>query len=288
MKYILEYIPLRVAVFALSLLPRSIALKVGKAAGSLACLLMGKRLGLAISNIQAALPGTSEEKAREIVKGCWQNLGMSAADVASLPSVDKENFFTIVDAKGVEHVKASQAKGKGILMIGGHYGPWEFTSHVFAFSQIPMAAVARRIKNPYVDALLNHYRTLHGNTLIQARNAVRNTIRDLKEGKGVGILIDHRVAEGGLVVPFLGRPAHTTTMPAILALRLRAPVHFIRAWRQGGKIKLEITPEMDLSGVPNSPEGIEKATRMMNGVFEGWIREKPENWLWIHNRWKTG
>jgi len=286
-KYILEYIPLRIAVFILSILPRSIAMKIGKGAGSLACRLMTSRYRIARQNILEALPGTSENDVRGIVKGCWQNLGLTAAEIASLPSIDKEKFFSIVDAKGLEHAKASHAKGKGFLMIGGHYGPWEFTSHIFAFSGIPTAAVARRIKNPHVDELVNHYRTLHGNEVMLSKNAVRNSMRALKDGKMVGILIDHRVAEGGLQIPFLGKPAHTTSLPAILALRLQIPVHFIRAWREAGKIKVEILPAMDFTGVPNSPEGIDKATRRMSRVFEDWVREKPENWLWIHNRWKT-
>lgn len=287
MKFILEYIPLKAFMVLLGLLPRGTALKVGRGLGSLACRVMRSRYLVARQNILASFPGMSEDDVCRIVTGCWQNLGQSAAEIASLQSITKEKFFAIVDAKGLEHAQASHAKGKGFLMIGGHYGPWEFTSHIFAFSGIPTAAVARRIKNIHVDALVNYYRTIHGNEVMLSRNAVRNSMRALKDGKMVGILIDHRVMEGGLQVPFLGKPAYTTSLPAILALRLEIPVHFIRAWREGDKIKVEILPAMDFTGVPNSPEGIEKATRMMSRVFEDWVREKPENWLWIHNRWKT-
>jgi KDO2-lipid IV(A) lauroyltransferase len=221
------------------------------------------------------------------VTGCWQNLGQLAAEIANLPSLTKEKFFSIVDMKGIEHVQDSYAKGKGLLMICGHYGPWEFYLQSFALSGIPIEIVARRIKNPYVDALVTHYRTIHGTQIILSKNAARNTLRALKEGKMVGILIDHNVREGGLRIPFLGRMANTTSLPAILALRLGVPVHFIRGWREGEKIKSEILPAMNFAGVPNNPEGIEKVTQMMCKVFEDWIREKPENWFWIHNRWKN-
>ena len=192
-----------------------------------------------------------------------------------------------MDMKGIEHVQDSYAKGKGLLMICGHYGPWEFYLQSFALSGIPIEIVARRIKNPYVDALVTHYRTIHGTQIILSKNAARNTLRALKEGKMVGILMDHHVREGGLTIPFLGRMANTTSLPALLALHLGVPVHFIRGWHEGEKIKMEILPAMNFAGISNSSEGIKKVTQMMNKVFEDWIREKPENWFWIHNRWKN-
>ena len=286
MRYILEYIPLRILIFVLGLFPRDISLKIGKALGTLACLCMRPRYRLARKNILESLPGVSEEKLRRIIIGCWQNLGASAAELSTLPSLSREQYLSCFETDGLEHLKKSHALGKGLILLAAHYGPWEFSGHLFPLNGIRTAAVARRIKNPYVDRLVNRFRSFYGNEVILAKNAVRNTMRALKEGKMVCILMDHRVTEGDLQIPFLGRPAHTTSLPAILALKLKIPIHPVRFWREGTTVKVQAMPAVNFRGIPDNKEGIKEATQKMNSILEDWIREKPENWLWIHNRWK--
>ncbi|MBI3012740.1 MAG: lysophospholipid acyltransferase family protein [Elusimicrobia bacterium] len=149
-----------------------------------------------------------------------------------------------------------------------------------------MAVVARRVKNPYVNDMVTRFRSCSGTQVILARNAVRETIRWLKAGNVTTMLIDHRVMEGGLRVPFFGRPAYTSSLPAVLALRYSIPVHCARCWKDGDTIRLQFERKMDFSGLEQSQEGVAEATQRMNRVIEGWIRERPELWLWIHNRWK--
>jgi Kdo2-lipid IVA lauroyltransferase/acyltransferase len=103
----------------------------------------------------------------------------------------------------------------------------------------------------------------------------------------VVVLMDHRVREGDLQVPFLGRPAYTTGFPAIVALKGEVPIHFMRCFREGNNVRVQFTPAMDFSDLPHGKEGILPATKKMNAVWENWIKEKPEPWLWIHNRWKN-
>ncbi len=286
-RYLLEYIPLKFLVFILSSFPRKTGLKIGRGIGNLACRLMPSRYKIAKQNIVSIFPGITDKRVDEIIKGCWHNLGETAAEVSVLPTLKPEEYLPLYETEGMEHLRESYAKGKGVLMLTGHYGPWEPLECFFPRNGIKTCVVARRIKNPYVDDLVNGFRKFHGNEVIFAREAVKNSLRALKAGKMVVVLIDHRVMEGDLQIPFLGKPAYTTSFPAFMALRQNVPVHFLRCWREGEKVKTQITPAMSFEGIPNSKEGVVTATIQMNKVLEDWIREKPEPWLWIHNRWKT-
>ena len=173
------------------------------------------------------------------------------------------------------------------MIVTAHYGAWEVGSKFWPSCGFETAVVARRVKNPLVDHFVTVIRSAHGVRVIHARDAVRQAIRWLKDGRLLAILIDHRVTEGGLMVPFFGRPASTTSLPAILALRYSIPVHMVRCWRQNAKVKIHIDPAIDFSDLSQNEEGILEATKRMSAVVEGWVRERPKDWLWIHNRWKV-
>jgi KDO2-lipid IV(A) lauroyltransferase len=101
-----------------------------------------------------------------------------------------------------------------------------------------------------------------------------------------GLLFDQRITAGGLQVPFFGRPAHTTGMPALLALRMECPIVPLRSWRENGRITVEFLPPLEIEPGPATPERVEAVTRQLNDMLERWIKERPSQWLWIHNRWK--
>jgi KDO2-lipid IV(A) lauroyltransferase len=171
--------------------------------------------------------------------------------------------------------------------VTGHFGAWELGARFWPAQGFRTAVVARRIKNPLVDAWVTGIRSSGGVRVIPAREAVRESVRWLKQGNLLGILIDHRVTEGGLKIDFFGRPAFTTALPAILALRYGVPVHPVHSWREKDKVKVHIAPAMDFSDLKSRDESITEAVSRMNKVVESWVRERPEAWLWIHNRWKT-
>jgi KDO2-lipid IV(A) lauroyltransferase len=160
---------------------------------------------------------------------------------------------------------------------------WEWTPLFVAFSGIPMAAVARRMKNPLIDAFLTRVRSSHGVTMFLHKNAVREGLRWMKGGKALGLLIDQRITAGDASVPFFGRPARTTTMPALLAQRTGAAVHGIGARRESDRIVIEVDEAMDLT--PFNGDAV-AATGAMTARLETWVRRDPSSWLWMHNRWK--
>lgn len=288
MKYWTEYLALRGVTAPLSVLPRNFALAVGRAIGRGLNAILGSRQKIAAENLRKSFPGISEAEVRNTIRGCWENLGAGAAEFTQLPAMSDDELQSIAEFQGLDLLKKSIAKGKGVIILTGHYGAWELGTRFWPHAGLDMAVVARRVKNPLVNAWVTRVRSSHGVRVILARNAVRETIQWLKKGKVLGILIDHRVVEGGLKIPFFGRPAYTSSLPALLALRYEAPIHPVHCWREGEKVKIHVAAAMDFSGLETREEDLAEATLRMNRVVEGWVRERPAAWLWIHNRWKGG
>ncbi len=285
-QYAVEYTGVRLLAGFLCLLPRREALEAGRAVGRILGRLMVSRGELARKNILNSLPGISQAQADLLVKQCWENLGAGAAEFVTTPGMSREEIFSFSEMDGIERLRKSYAEGKGVLMVTAHYGAWELGAKVWPMSGFKTAVVARRVKNPLVNRFVTRIRCCEGVRVLLAHDAVRESIRWLKQGNLLAVLIDHRVTEGGLKIPFFGRPAATTSMPAILALRYGIPVHMVHSWREGDRVKIHIAPPLDLSDLTASEADIAQATRRMNAVVEAWVRERPEAWLWIHNRWK--
>ncbi len=216
----------------------------------------------------------------------FTHLSLGQVPTGTCPK-DSDELSSLTDSTGLEFVRQSYKKGKGVLIFTAHYGVWELGGKFWPESGFKTAVVARRIKNPYVNELVTHIREGSGAKVILARDAVRESIRWLKEGGLLAVLIDHRVTAGGLAIPFFGKPAYTTSLPAILALRYDIPIHPAYCIRDGKKFKVQIDPAMDFSDLKPTEEGIQEATLRMNKVVEGWIRQHPQAWLWIHDRWKV-
>lgn len=286
LKYIVEYALLRLFTLPLALLPRRAALNLGGFIGFLLYKALYSRLKLAADNLRKSFPSMSETQVRLTIRKCWENLGGLAAEFVRLPAMTDHEIETLAEAHGLEQIRKSYAEGKGVIILTGHYGLWELGAKFWPWSGFNIAVVARRIKNPFVNEYINRVRSSHGARVILSRDAVRESIRWLKAGNAVAVLIDHRVAEGSLNVPFLGRPAATTALPALLALKYNVPVHPARCWRENGKVFIRVEPAMDFSDLGKAESDIAEATLRMTRVVETWIRERPEAWMWIHNRWK--
>jgi len=285
-RYLLEYVPLSVVAAFFYVLPRKTALKLSAALGRLVGKIMRGRTALAKRNLKLLLPDAPDSELSRIISDCWANLGMVFSDLVQISKYSREKYLSEHAIMGMEHVRKSLEKGRGALIVTAHIGSWELSGQCFPFMDIPTAMIARRIKNPHVDRFVNRMRRFNGNAVIPARDAVRKSIRWLASGKSLAVMIDHRVAEGGLNIPLFGRPAATTTLPALLALRYDVPVHTLQMQREGESLRIVLSPEISFTDLAGRPDAILEATARMNRMLESWVREKPHEWLWIHNRWK--
>lgn len=284
--YLLEYAFARAFVGAMRSLPEAAGRPVGRALARALGKLISSRSRLAAGNLRLAFPDADDHQIRRWVAECWNNLGEFIWEFSQIPGMTPEDYFKSVDVEGMEHIRRSQAAGKGIILITAHYTNWEKLTQLFSFSGIHLAVIARRMKNPYVNGYITDIRAKNDTQVFLHKNAVRESIRWLKKGNTVGMLIDQRITDGGARVPFFNRPAYTTTLPALLALRIGSPIHTVYCWREGKRLKIRISPPMDVAGLAANEEGILKVTAHLNLEVESWVRERPPLWLWIHDRWK--
>ncbi len=249
---------------------------------------MGRLLGphlpsseTARKNLAAAFPEKSAAEREEIVAGMWDNLGRTVSEYAHLSRIDRYVSFD-----GEEHLQAARDNNTPHIFWAAHLANWEIPPVFAKKTGLDMYPVYRRPNNPGVDGLLRHARGAGAAGLIaKGAGGAREMLAVLKKNGALGILIDQKLSEG-VPIPFFGRDAMTAPALAHFALRFACPVHPVRIERlKGCRFKMTVYPALD---VPLSGDR-ERDTRVMlteiNRVLEGWIREHPEQWLWIHRRW---
>lgn len=285
-RYRIEAGAARGLIGALGMLPGPLGASLGRGVAQLWRALMPRRNDLAYSNLKAAFPEASEAQLQSWLNGCWDNLGTVLWEVARLAKMTPLDYREAIQVHGMDRLRASHLLGRGVLLFTAHFTNWEYATPFISLENYPLAVIARRIKNPFVDAWVTAIRARFGVTVISHREAVKESLKWLRKGHVLGMLFDQRITAGGVSVNFFGRPAPTTILPALLALKVQCPVHPVSLWRRKGQIHAVVEPAMDLSGLPSGEAGVLAATQRMSEVVEGWVRHRPDLWLWIHNRWK--
>lgn len=279
------------AVFnGVGLLPRRLALKAGQAVGALARLVLPHLRRHAEINLRLAFPEIDARERRRIERGVFRNLGRLLGEVTQFPRFNRANIESVVVYKGLENYLAAKAEGRGVILLTGHIGAWELSVYAHSIYGHPMSFLARRVDNPLVERLAERNRTRYGNRSIDKRGSVREVLRTLKEGGVVGILADlNATREEGVFCDFFGVPACTTAGVAALALRTGAvvlPGYIV--WDEKAQVhRLCFEPPVETTSTGNQKEDIAANTERYTKVLEAIIRRYPEQWLWIHRRWRT-
>jgi KDO2-lipid IV(A) lauroyltransferase len=229
------------------------------------------------------------EELTRIAKGVYRNLAITAAEFFDLPSITKENLHEWVELEGLEHFEAGIAQGKGLLTIIAHFGNWELmpvTGPLFLKSSY---IVYRPLDSPVLDNIVEHVRTINGNVMVPKGGSGKRIMTLLKENQCIGILSDQNVsAREGVFVDFFGRPACTGAGLAVLALRSGAPVlPMFMARQKSGKYKFILKPLVEISRTGDYEADLLENTQRFTKVVEDIVREYPDQWFWIHQRWKT-
>lgn len=285
-RYRLESLGVLGLVRALGVLPPAMGRRIGAALGTALGAVAGKRRRRAEENMRLAFPEVGDSERAAWARDLWPQLGCAAWEFARLARLSPDEYLAAVEVRGLDRVVASAAAGKGVLLFTAHIGNWEYNTPFLSLAGLRLAVIVRRIKNPFVDALVTRVRARFNTRVILHREAVRESLRWLRSGGVLGLLFDQRITEGGLSVPFFGRPARTTGLPALLALRVGCPVHPIHSYRENGRLIIECDPALDISTGPSTEDNLRALMEQMTKVVEGWIRRHPSQWLWIHDRWK--
>jgi Kdo2-lipid IVA lauroyltransferase/acyltransferase len=286
----IEYAAAWLGLKALGLLPRPAARFVGAAFAAIAYRLRTPLRRAARTNLQIAFPEMNEAKRDEIIRRMVRQVGWMAAEFSQLPKYSRKNIESIVTIDGFENFDAARRRGKGVLFLTGHMSAWELSSFAHALYGYPLHFLVRPVSNRRVDELVNHYRCLSGNKPIDKNKSARAILKVLGEAGTVGILMDHNTSlDEGVFVNFFGVPASTSSGLARVALRTDAAVvpGFLLWDASRRKYRLRFAPAVELSRSKDEEADVRENTQRFTRVIEEFIREHPDQWLWVHKRWKT-
>lgn len=220
-----------------------------------------------------------------MLAGCWRTLARVVAVMARFPEINADNVRRFIRYEGFEHFEEAKRRGRGVLFATAHLGNWEFSAFAHALMTEPMSFVVRPMDNPLVDEMATHYRTMSGNRLLgRGKDFLRPLLEALRRNEAVGILIDQNVtADRGVFIDFFGRQACVDAGFARLAARTGATVLPGYAYwcDQEERYVLHFDPPVEITGDPRAD------TQAVHARLESAIRRHPEQWLWIHRRWKT-
>jgi KDO2-lipid IV(A) lauroyltransferase len=274
----------------LGVLPRNVARGLAVFVARILYALLPKLRKIAEFNVRLAFPDWSDAQRSLVKRGMLRNLGWMAAEFARFPSYTDENIDETLILDGQDNFLAAQRRGKGVLYLTGHIGAWELSSFAHALYGFPLHYMARPLDNLQLNALVNQYRCLSGNRPIYKNESARMLLKILRSAGTVGILADQNtMPDEGMFVDFFGTPACTTTGIARVALHTDAAVVPGYAyWDESiGKYRLRFEPAVELSRTGDTERDVFVNTQKFAKVIEGIIRKYPEQWVWVHARWKT-
>jgi Kdo2-lipid IVA lauroyltransferase/acyltransferase len=272
------------------LLPRKLALQAGYGVGAIAHAVLPHLRRHAETNLRIAFPDMPESERERIKRNVFRNLGRLLGEVTQFPKLHRDNIKDIVTDEGLEHYVNAVNSGRGVILLTGHIGAWELSVFAHSLNGYPMSFLKRNVDNPLVEQIGENYRSRFGNRSLDKKGSVREIIKTLKSGGVVGILADLNTSrEEGVFCDFFGTPACTTAGIATLALRTGAlvvPGYLL--WDEAAQIhRLHFEPSVETIDTGNQKEDVQTNTARYTKVLENVIRQHPDQWLWIHRRWKT-
>jgi KDO2-lipid IV(A) lauroyltransferase len=286
----IEYALVWPIVTGIGLLPRPLARALGISVGFLIYLLHGKLRRVGMRNLEIAFPEKSRRERKRILRGVFVSLGRQLAEVCLFPRYTQQNVSQVVVYDGFENFDRALIQGKGVLFLTAHLGGWELSAFTHSLHGHPLHVVMRSLDNPYLDRLTKQYRTMHGNTMVDKDDFVRGLLAAMKKGETVGILMDTNMTPPqGVFVDFFSVPACTASGLARIALRTDAAVvPGFTIWDKTlRKYRLRFDPALKLIRTGDDDADIIANTALFTRTIEDYVRRYPDQWLWVHRRWKT-
>ena len=286
----LEFGAVWLLVHGLGALPRGVARRVGAALGAVAWVAVPRLRQVGMRNLELAFPEWPVEEREGVLWRLYRNLGWQLAEFCQMQKYTPESSAAFVRYEGLEHYVAARARGRGVLIVTGHLGAWELSSFWHSLMGYPMAMVIRRLDNARVDGLVNGIRCLHGNRVLHKDDFARGLISSMRKGETVGILMDTNMTPPqGVFVPYFGRQACTASGLARVARKTGAAVlpGFLLWEEAERKYMLHFGPEIEVKADGADEEDAVTNTARFTAVIEAWVRRYPDQWLWVHRRWKT-
>ncbi len=290
-KHRLEYVGLYLLYLMGRFLPRRLFVKVGEAVGRFVFDVLRVRRRVALDNLRFVFGGEKSEKELvELARRSYAQLGGTMLEFASLSRMGRKELLEEVEILGLEHLdRALEVDGRGVILVTGHFGNWELFGAAFVANGYPTTFLVKEQSNPLASRMQNRLRAMGGIEIVkQGPLVARGVLRALQNGHLVGILPDQDAGRHGVFVDFMGRPASTFKGPAFFAWKANVPIiqGYVRRLPDGrhvGQMMPAIYPH------PEAPEEeeVRRLTQLFTDDLERWVRRYPENYYWVHRRWKT-
>jgi KDO2-lipid IV(A) lauroyltransferase len=286
----MEFAAVWLFVHSVRLLPRSWARGVGAAIGAAAFHGLGRLRKVGMRNLELAFPEKTSSDREGTLRAVYTNLGYLLAEFCKMPGYTAESASRFIRYEGLDNFLKARERGKGVLVLTGHVGAWELSSFYHSLMGMPMGMVIRRLDNPLVDAFVNRIRCLHGNRVIHKDDFARGLIASMRAGQTVGILMDTNMTPPqGVFVPYFGVPACTASGMARIAAKTGAAVvpGFLLWEKSEQRYVLHFGEELAVVHTGDAESDALANTTAFTAAIEGYVRRYPEQWLWMHRRWKT-
>ena len=290
MREALEYAIVWTLLKSMGALPRGVARQAGAALGGLAWWAMPRLKRTGLRNLELAYTDMTSAERRRVLRVVYRQLGWQLGEFCQMPRYTRENTRNLFRYEGLEHYLAARQRGRGVLIVTGHLGAWELSSFWHSLMGHPMTMVIRRLDNARVDRMVNAIRCMHGNRVVHKDDFARGLLVAMRQGDTVGILMDTNMTPPqGVFVPFFGVPACTASGLARVALRTGAAVlpGFLVWEAAEEKYVLRFGPEIVLQQTGDDERDVLENTARFTAAIEEFVRQYPDQWLWVHRRWKT-
>jgi KDO2-lipid IV(A) lauroyltransferase len=271
-------------------LPRRAVLALGAGLGRLWAAADRRHVAIAVQNLALAFPEWSEARRAQTARAVYAHFGRVLLDLLWMRGRSQDEILALVDMEGLDHAARAHAAGRGTVFVCAHFGGWEIHGLTYPWlTGRPIGMIVRALDNPELDRRLCELRAMSGNSIFYKQRALQQVLKRLREGGSVAILVDQNVQEqDGIFVDFFGRPAATTTVAAALAVKtgcMLIPSH--AELLPDGRYHGVCDPPIEWTPTGDRARDIAGLTQKMTTIIEGWVRQHPEQWLWMHRRWKT-
>ena len=283
-----SYYAMKVLSFFLCLLPHGAAMALGTGLARLAWIFIpARRKALAREQVMRCL-GVSEEEAVRIARASSLRFGPMLMEVLRFPVMQQHMSDYVTLTGAVEELRAVVAEGNGAVFATSHSGNWELMGGAFAAAGFPLVGVAKRQSSAGMDRFINEYRSLVG-IHVTYRSGVREMFRMIDEGWIIGLISDQDPAlRDGVIVDFFGQPTNTFTGAAAIARRCEVPIFPVFIHREdNGHHVITVEPPLTVDKTDDRAADVRRVTQCVSDRIEAWVRRYPEEWFWLHDRWKS-
>jgi KDO2-lipid IV(A) lauroyltransferase len=283
---LLLYIVLRTVLMIVGMFPYAMAPKVGRWLGRVVQLLDRRHRRVAMKNLEKSRGVCPPDAIPEFIDRVYGHMGLAFVEMMMIPKLI-DRIGEVVRLERFHVLDEARRLGRGVITVLGHLGNWELIGLASCAAGQPVHSLARPIENPWVDRFLNRFRTQTGQRIIPKYRALGEMIRVIQKNEILIIQVDQDARSHGVYVEFFGRPASTHRSPALLSLKYGTPIVVANIYREGGLHYAVVSDPILPEAFKGLPDPVKALTQAYTEKFEAFVRAHPDQWFWVHDRWKS-